>query len=74
MLDLSHVYEKELEMFLSTLSIYKGDKVVNVNLIINEENRNFIKKQFIRMKGGNIEESILDEVLDEMLPYLYEKR
>ena len=73
MTELVDLYKKELEIFLSTLSIYKGDGIINTDETLNEENRRFIKEKFIRLKSGNVDESVLDKALDALIPYLYVK-
>lgn len=72
--DLLVIYKKELEMYLATLSIFVGDKIVNIDQKLNEENRQFIKKKFFQLKANNVDEAVLDLALDELLPYLYEKK
>ena len=64
------IYKKELEVFLATLDIYKGNVPINNDEKLNAENKEWMKKQFIRIKGGNVEESALNQALDELWPYL----
>ena len=41
--DLLEAYKKEIEAFLATMGIYKGDKIINNNPEINAKNKEFIK-------------------------------
>ena len=66
------LYKKELEFFLATLSIFKGNKVINSDKALNAENKEFIKKKFTQLKSGNVNEAALDIAIDELLPYLYQ--
>ena len=68
------LYKQELELFLSTLSIFKGTSIINKDERLNAENRKFIKNKFIKIKSGNVDEATLDAAIDELLPYLYEKK
>ena len=67
-------YEKEIEIFLATMSIFKGTRIMNDNNPNEKENKKFIKTKFLQMKSGNIDEKILDKAIDELYPYLYERR
>lgn len=66
------LYKKELEFFLATLSIFKGNKVINSDKALNAENKEFIKKKFTQLKSGNVNEVALNIAIDELLPYLYQ--
>ena len=66
------LYKKELEVFLATLSIFKGNKVINSDKTLNAENKEFIKQKFTQQKSGNINEVALNIAIDELLPYLYQ--
>ena len=66
------LYKKELEFFLATLSIFKGNKVINSDKALNAENKEFIKKKFTQLKSGNVNEEVLNIAIDELLPYLYQ--
>ncbi len=66
------LYKKELEVFLATLSIFKGNKVINSDKTLNAENKEFIKKKFTQLKSGNVNEVALNIAIDELLPYLYQ--
>lgn len=72
MKEIIELYKNEIEIFLATLSIFKGNKVVNLDKTLNAENKAFIKKKFTQIKGGNIKEEALDKAIDELLPYLYQ--
>lgn len=72
-LNLLEVYKKEIEIFLATMGIFKGDKIINNNSKANAETKEFIKKQMQKMFSGNLDEDILNKAIDELLPYLYEK-
>lgn len=66
------LYKKELEVFLATLLIFKGNKVINSDKALNAENKEFIKKKFTQLKSGNVNEVALNIAIDELLPYLYQ--
>ncbi len=72
-LDLIEIYKKEIENFLGTMGIYKGNKIINNNPAINAENKEFIKKYMQKMFANNLNIDILNKAIDEMLPYLYQK-
>ncbi|MCR4661625.1 MAG: hypothetical protein K5765_06455 [Clostridia bacterium] len=63
-------YKKELEEFLSTLGIFKSTVIVNRDKKNYEENAQFIKKMYIRMKSGNVDIKLLDIAINELIPYL----
>ena len=71
--DLLEAYKKEIEAFLATMGIYKGDKIKNNNPEINAKNKEFIKKHMQKMFSGNLNVGILHKAIDELLPYLYQK-
>lgn len=68
--DVIELYKKEIEVFLSTLGIFKGKVIVNKDKKLNENNSQFIKKKFIQMRSGNVNEKLLDIAVDELIPYL----
>ena len=72
-LDLLEIYKKEIEVFLGTMGIYKGDKIINNDLAINAENKGFIKKYMQKMFADNLNIDMLNQAIDEILPYLYQK-
>ena len=72
-LDLIEIYKKEIEVFLGTMSIHKGDKIINNNSAINAENKEFIRKYMQKMFANNLNVDILNKAIDELLPYLYQK-
>ena len=72
MREIIELCKKEIELFLATLSIFKGNKVINSDKALNAENKEFIKKKFTQLKSGNINEEVLDIAIDELLPYLYQ--
>ncbi len=72
MREIIELYKKEIEVFLATLSIFKGNKVINSDKTLNAENKEFIKQKFTQLKSGNINEVALNIAIDELLPYLYQ--
>lgn len=72
-MELLEIYKKEIEVFLATMGIYKGDKIINNNPEINAENKKFIKSHMEKMFSGNLNVGILNKAIDELLPYLYQK-
>ena len=72
MKEIIELYKKEIELFLATLSIFKGHKVINSDKTLNAENKEFIKQKFTQLKSGNINEVALNIAIDELLPYLYQ--
>lgn len=72
-MELLEIYKKEIEVFLATMGIYKGDKIINNNPEINAENKEFIKSHMQKMFSGNLNVGILNKAIDELLPYLYQK-
>lgn len=73
MIDLLELYQKEIEVVSGTMGIYKGDKIVNKNPNINAENKEFIKNHMQKIFAGNLNTDILNEAIDNLLPYLFEK-
>ena len=71
--EIKELYKKEIELFLGTLDIYKGNKIVNTNAEINKKNFEFIKQKMKRIHQDNYDEKVLNEAINELLPYLYEK-
>lgn len=67
-------YKKQLEMFLAPMGIEKGDKFIKDNESINDGNKNFLREKMLRMNSGNVEGRLLDIAIDELLPYLRNKR
>lgn len=72
-LNLLEVYKTEIEIFLATMGIFKGDKIINDNSEINAENKEFIKSHMQKMFSHNLNVGILNKAIDELLPYLYQK-
>ena len=72
-LNLLEVYKREIEIFLATMGIFKGDKIINNNSKANAETKEFIKKHMQKMCSSNLNDDVLNEAIDELLPYLYEK-
>lgn len=72
MREIIELYKKEIEVFLATLSIFKGNKAINSNKELNVENKEFIKQKFTQLKSGNVNEEALNLAIDELLPYLYQ--
>lgn len=73
MKEVKEIYKAEIEVFLSTIGVFIGDKKINLDARLNEENKKFIKEKFIILKSGNLDEEILDLAISEILPYLYQK-
>lgn len=55
---LVELYKKELEVFLATIGIFEGEKRINTNEQLNNENKAWLKKKFIQLKSGNVDERI----------------
>ena len=72
-LNLLEVYKTEIEIFLATMGIFKSYKIINSNSKDNAETKEFIKKQMQKMFSGNLDGDVLNEAIDDLLPYLYEK-
>lgn len=70
--DVIELYKKELEVFLATLGIFKGQEIVNKDQGLNEDNSRFIKQKYIQMKSGNVNVKILDIAINELMPYLFQ--
>ncbi|MCI6927914.1 MAG: hypothetical protein MR759_01385 [Ruminococcus sp.] len=66
-------YEKEIEIFLATIGIYKGNKIYNTDPAKNTQNKKFIIDKMIEIKAGNVDKATLEKAVDKLLPYLYEK-
>lgn len=73
MKELLEIYKAEIEIFLGTMGVFKGNKVININPTDNEENKKFIREKILQLHSGNVDEKVLNEAIDELLPYLYEK-
>ena len=72
-MEILEMYKKEIEVFLATVGIYKGDKIINNNPEINAKNKEFIKEHMQKLFSGNLNVGILNKAIDELLPYLYQK-
>lgn len=72
MVNLLELYKKEIEVFLATMGIYRSDKVINERAEMDDRNREFIKKQMLKIFAGNLDIDLLNKAIDELLPYLYE--
>ena len=70
--DVIELYKKELEVFLATLGIFKGQEIVNKDQELNEDNSRFIKQKYIQMKSGNVNVKFLDIAIKELMPYLFQ--
>lgn len=70
--NLLELYKKEIEVFLATMGIYRSDKVINERAEMDDRNREFIKKQMLKIFAGNRDIDLLNKAIDELLPYLYE--
>ena len=68
--ELLESYKKTIELFLGTSGVYKGIENVNKDSKNLENEKTFIRDKVIRMKAGNVDEKILDQAIDELLPYL----
>lgn len=71
--DVVKLYEKEIEIFLGTMGIFKGAKIYNTDPDKNKANREFIIKKMIQIKSGNIDRIALETAVDNLLPFLCEK-
>lgn len=71
--DVVKLYEKEIEIFLGTMGIFKGAKIRNTDPDKNKANREFIIKKMIQIKSGNIDRIALETAVDNLLPFLCEK-
>lgn len=71
--DIIEIYKKEIELFLGTLGIFKGNSIINIDEIKNAENKKFIKQKMSEMKAGNFNNELMDTAIDELLPYLRQK-
>ena len=71
--DVVKLYEKEIEIFLGTMGIFKGANICNTDPDKNKANREFIIKKMIQIKSGNIDRIALETAVDNFLPFLCEK-
>lgn len=71
--DVVKLYEKEIEIFLGNMGIFKGAKICNADPDKNKANREFIIKKMIQIKSGNIDRIALETAVDNLLPFLCEK-
>lgn len=69
-----NLYKKQIEIFLRISGIYISDQKQEYTPEQSEENRKFIKEIALRMWSGNVNEEILDKAIDELLPYLIERK
>lgn len=70
--DVIEGYKKQIEIFLRPLNIVKVDTVVNKDSETNAKNKNFIKEKMNRIYGANVYEKLMNQAIDELLPYLIE--
>lgn len=71
--DVVKLYEKEIEIFLGNMGIFKGAKICNTDPDKNKANREFIIKKMIQIKSGNIDRIALETAVDNLLPFLCKK-
>ena len=71
--ELVALYEKEIEVFLATMGIFKGIKANNYGEEILEDNFNFIFNKMVQLKSGNVDTDALKEAINNILPFLFEK-
>lgn len=71
--EIVRLYEKEIEIFLNTMGIFKGNKIINTDFDKNSRNKEFIIQKMTKIKCGNVDAAILEKAVDNLLPYLYEK-
>lgn len=71
--DIVKCYEKEIELFLGTMGIFKGNRAYNTNFDKIKSNRDFIINKMIKIKAGNIDRVALEKAVDNLLPFLCEK-
>lgn len=70
--DIIEIYKKEIELFLGSLDIFKGETIINTDSVKNAENKRFIKQKMRNIKGGDFNDKLMDIAIDELLPYLGE--
>mgnify|MGYP007121295324 CR=1 FL=1 len=70
--DVIEGYKKQIEILLRPLYIVKVDTVVNKDSETNAKNKNFIKEKMNRIYGANVDEKLMNQAIDELLPYLIE--
>ena len=64
------LYKKDIELFLGTMKIFKGNKIVNTDKYKNELNKKFILDKMSELYAGNFDDKLLEIAVDELLPYL----
>lgn len=64
------LYKKDIELFLGTMKIFKGNKIVNTNKYKNALNKKFILDKMSKKYAGNFDDKLLEIAVDELLPYL----
>ena len=69
-IDIIEIYKKEIELFLQTLNIRKGDTIINTDPNINLKNKEFILLKMDELKAGNYRRDLMNTAIDELLPYL----
>ncbi len=67
------IYEKEIEVFLATMGIFKGKSKCNTNPDIIKDDRDFIISHMMKIKSGNVDYESLGKAVENLLPYLYKK-
>ena len=61
--------KKEIELFLETISLYKGDRIISFDKSVEDHNKKWIKEKMMQIKSGNVDEKLLDKAIDELYPY-----
>lgn len=64
------LYMKQMEVYLKILNINKQDHIVNQPECLSEEFQKDLKKHFLRITSGNVDEEVLDQAIAEIVPYL----
>ena len=63
-------YKTEIEMFLSTMNIFKSNSIKNIDKELNTKNKKFIIDKIKEINSGNVDMEALEMAVDELLPYL----
>ena len=72
--DLIELIKRELLIFLGTMNIIMADtKDGNLDMTIEKENKEFIKRKFLEINAGNVRKDLLDKAIDDIYPYLRQK-
>lgn len=74
MATIKEVYMKEIEVYLEILGITKQNHVVNHPECISDVFQKDLKNRFLRMTSGNVDEEILNQAIEEIVPYLSIKK